>query len=91
MDSGQLFSVFKQWIKRLEYVIESGRERCTKDPAIKVQMALLQSNNWALSSSAQAPTNTLVVTHEAVAECVDSEAIRPNPCGLYYVNRGRSI
>jgi hypothetical protein len=24
MDSGQLFSVFHEWMKRLEYVIESG-------------------------------------------------------------------
>jgi hypothetical protein len=26
MDSGQLFSVFNEWMKRLEYVIESGGE-----------------------------------------------------------------
>jgi hypothetical protein len=29
MDSGQLFSVFNEWMKRLEYVIESGGERYT--------------------------------------------------------------
>jgi hypothetical protein len=26
MDSGQLFRVFNKWMKRLEYVIESGEE-----------------------------------------------------------------
>jgi hypothetical protein len=31
MDSGQLFSVFNEWIKRLEYVMESGREYYTKE------------------------------------------------------------
>jgi hypothetical protein len=30
MDSGQLFSVFKKWMKRPEYVIESGGEYYTK-------------------------------------------------------------
>jgi histone-lysine N-methyltransferase SETMAR len=30
MDSGQLFSVFNEWMKRLEYVIESGGEYYTK-------------------------------------------------------------
>jgi hypothetical protein len=30
MDSGQLFSVFNEWMKRLEYVIESGEEYCTQ-------------------------------------------------------------
>jgi hypothetical protein len=30
MDSGQLFSVFNEWMKRLEYVIESGREHYTQ-------------------------------------------------------------
>jgi hypothetical protein len=30
MDSGQLFSVFNEWKKRLEYVIESGGEYYTK-------------------------------------------------------------
>jgi hypothetical protein len=30
MDSGQLFSVFNEWIKRLESVIESGGEDYTK-------------------------------------------------------------
>jgi hypothetical protein len=26
MDSSELFSVFNEWMKRLEYIIESGRE-----------------------------------------------------------------
>jgi hypothetical protein len=30
MDSGQLFGVFNEWMKRLEYVIESGGEYYTK-------------------------------------------------------------
>jgi hypothetical protein len=30
MDSGQLFSVFNEWMKRLEYVAESGGEYYTK-------------------------------------------------------------
>jgi hypothetical protein len=30
IDSGQLFSVFNEWMKRLEYVIESGAEYYTK-------------------------------------------------------------
>jgi hypothetical protein len=30
MDSGHLFSVFNAWMKRLEYVIESGREYYTQ-------------------------------------------------------------
>jgi hypothetical protein len=30
MDSGQLFSVFNEWMKRLEYVIESGGGQYTK-------------------------------------------------------------
>jgi hypothetical protein len=30
MDSGQLFSVFNEWMKRIEYVIESGGEHSTK-------------------------------------------------------------
>jgi hypothetical protein len=30
MDSGQLFSVLNEWMKRLEYVIESGGEYCTE-------------------------------------------------------------
>jgi hypothetical protein len=30
MDSGQLFSVFNEWTKKLEYVIESGGESYTK-------------------------------------------------------------
>jgi hypothetical protein len=30
MDSGQLFSAFNEWMKRLEYVIESGGEYYTK-------------------------------------------------------------
>jgi hypothetical protein len=30
MDSGQLFSIFNKWMKRLEYVIESGAEYYTK-------------------------------------------------------------
>jgi hypothetical protein len=30
MDSGQFFSIFNEWMKRLEYVIESGGERYTK-------------------------------------------------------------
>jgi hypothetical protein len=30
-DSGQLFSVFNEWMKRLEYVIESGGEYYTKE------------------------------------------------------------
>jgi hypothetical protein len=30
MDSDQLFSVFDEWMKRLEYVIESGGEYQTK-------------------------------------------------------------
>jgi hypothetical protein len=29
-DSGQLFSVFNEWTKRFEYVIESGGEYYTK-------------------------------------------------------------
>jgi hypothetical protein len=28
MDSGQLFSVFNEWTKRFEYVLESGGEYC---------------------------------------------------------------
>jgi hypothetical protein len=30
MDSSQLFSVFNEWMKRLEYVIESGGECYTQ-------------------------------------------------------------
>jgi hypothetical protein len=30
MDSGQLFSLFNEWMKRLQYVIESEGEYCTK-------------------------------------------------------------
>jgi hypothetical protein len=30
MNSGQLFSVFNEWMKRLEYGIESGGEYYTK-------------------------------------------------------------
>jgi hypothetical protein len=30
MDSGQLFSIFSEWMKRLEYVIESGGWQYTK-------------------------------------------------------------
>jgi histone-lysine N-methyltransferase SETMAR len=30
MDSGQLFSLFNEWMKRLEYVIESEGDYCTK-------------------------------------------------------------
>jgi hypothetical protein len=30
MDSGQLFSVFDKWMKRLEYIIESGGEYYTQ-------------------------------------------------------------
>jgi hypothetical protein len=30
MDSGQIFSVFNVWMKRFEYVIESGGEYYTK-------------------------------------------------------------
>jgi hypothetical protein len=30
MDSGQLFSIFNEWMTRLEYVMESGREYYTK-------------------------------------------------------------
>jgi hypothetical protein len=30
LDSGQLFSIFDEWTKRFEYVIESGGEYCTK-------------------------------------------------------------
>jgi hypothetical protein len=30
MDSGQLFSVCKEWMKKLEYAIESGGEYYTK-------------------------------------------------------------
>jgi hypothetical protein len=30
MDSGQLFSIFNEWMKRLEYVIESGGKYYTK-------------------------------------------------------------
>jgi hypothetical protein len=30
MDSGQLFSVFNEWMKRFEYVIESGGDSYTK-------------------------------------------------------------
>jgi hypothetical protein len=30
MDSDQLFSVFNEWMMRLEYVIESGGESYTK-------------------------------------------------------------
>jgi hypothetical protein len=30
MDFGQLFSVFNEWMKRLEYTIESGGECYTK-------------------------------------------------------------
>jgi hypothetical protein len=30
MDSGQLFSIFNEWMKRREYVIESGGEDYTK-------------------------------------------------------------
>jgi hypothetical protein len=30
MDSGQLFSVFTEWMERLEHVVESGREYYTK-------------------------------------------------------------
>jgi hypothetical protein len=30
MDSGQLFSVFNEWMKKLEYGIESGGEYYTK-------------------------------------------------------------
>jgi hypothetical protein len=34
MDFGQLFNVFNKWIKRLEYVIESGGEYYTKKNAL---------------------------------------------------------
>jgi hypothetical protein len=30
MDSGQLFSAFNEWMKRIEYVTESGGEYYTK-------------------------------------------------------------
>jgi hypothetical protein len=30
MDSGQFFSVFNEWTKRFEYVIESGKEYYTE-------------------------------------------------------------
>jgi hypothetical protein len=30
MDSGQLFGIFNEWMKRLEYVIESGGESYIK-------------------------------------------------------------